>query len=283
MSKPIGDIAGRQFGKLTAVAVTDRGGGSVKWLCECSCGNLAEVTAARLVSGHTRSCGCLVRNPVVTRPVPGTHKCRTKLKEYSVWRGMKQRCYNENCKEYKYYGDRGIQMCDRWLTFENFYQDMGPRPSDDHEIDRVDSNGNYELGNCRWLLGVMQARNTRKTVRLEYAGVTMAASDWADFFSTTRSAVVQSVTRIGVLKTFGRLVADKCVFFNGSVDTQASQSGRRSKYVCVDGVRYECPKLAEYFGIAKRTFTARMRRCGDEQTVRYFEGKTGRHLRDYVS
>ena len=101
--------------------------------------------------------------------------------ERSVWRGMKQRCFNSNEPGYKNYGGRGITMCDRWVdSYENFITDMGPRPSDKHSIDRIDNDGDYCPENCRWATSVEQNRNTRHNRLWEHNGVTMTISMWAD-------------------------------------------------------------------------------------------------------
>ena len=83
---------------------------------------------------------------------------------------MIQRCYNSKCNVYKWYGARGIRVCRRWRVFKNFIADMGPRPSDEHQLDRVDSNGNYEPSNCRWVTMLAQKRNTRKCMRWHIKG-----------------------------------------------------------------------------------------------------------------
>jgi hypothetical protein len=89
--------------------------------------------------------------------------------EYKIWIQMKSRCHNKNHSAYSYYGGRGIEVCERWRkSFEDFYRDMGPRPSLNHTLDRKDTNGNYSPDNCRWSTDVVQNRNTRTTkIRIE--------------------------------------------------------------------------------------------------------------------
>lgn len=122
------------------------------------------------------------RNSIKRGRLP-THGCafRTlKTAEYRIWAAMKTRCSNPRQKAYTYYGARGIRVCDRWLTFENFLDDMGIRPSDKHELDRIDNNGNYEPNNCRWSVKKDQARNRRNNILVAFRGETLVLSEWAE-------------------------------------------------------------------------------------------------------
>ncbi len=102
---------------------------------------------------------------------------------------MLTRCENPRCEAYPRYGGRGIEVCKRWQTFENFLADMGPRPSADHSIDRIENDGNYEPGNCRWATDAEQNQNTRSNRLLTYAGRTQPLSVWAREFGIRRETV----------------------------------------------------------------------------------------------
>jgi len=104
----------------------------------------------------------------------------TTTPEFRTWCHIRSRCLNPNNKFYSDYGGRGITVCQRWLdAFENFLADMGPRPSVKHSIDRIDNDGNYEPGNCRWATISEQARNTRQNRNIEFNGSTVCVTDLA--------------------------------------------------------------------------------------------------------
>lgn len=152
------NIVGKRFGLLTVQAYV---GGS-KWDCLCDCGGTSVVTTGRLNSGNTKSCGC--RKAAVLGESTTKHG-RTGTRVYRIWKGMKSRCLNTNTPRYKDYGGRGIQVCGRWLSFENFYADMGDPPAGT-SLDRIDNDGPYSPDNCRWATTREQNLNRKKIVRI---------------------------------------------------------------------------------------------------------------------
>jgi hypothetical protein len=102
----------------------------------------------------------------------------SKTPEYGIWRGMIERCTNPLCKSFKNYGGRGIKVCERWNSVAVFISDMGPRPFQNAEIDRIDVNGNYEPSNCRWTTRRDNSLNKRNNVRVEFLGVDLCCSQW---------------------------------------------------------------------------------------------------------
>lgn len=167
------DLTGQRFGMLTVVGFLDLLGHTARWSCVCDCGSTAAVPGYRMRSGHTRSCGCMRRGDWnrrgnLTHGHNAGHDDRGKriaTVEYRTWSSMIQRCTNPRARNYKHYGGRGITVCARWRdSFEAFLADMGPRPAK-LSIDRINVNGNYEPGNCRWATQIEQVRNQRPRSR----------------------------------------------------------------------------------------------------------------------
>ena len=163
------NLIGTRYGKLTIIARAENQGKKVRWLCECECGKQSIVQSGHLKNGSIKSCGCV-----------GAHGM-SDSSTYQSWRSMRQRCTDRNHRSFRDYGGRGITICERWNSFENFLADMGERP-DNTTLDRIDVNGNYEPANCRWATDSVQRNNKRTSHFVEYAGEKKTISQWADDF-----------------------------------------------------------------------------------------------------
>lgn len=162
---------GRRFNRLLVTKelpryVNSKGTPIRTWECVCDCGNKTRVFASQICGKRVtvNSCGCYHREQTGNRN--RTHGFAGRVgrpPEYHVWQSMKRRCSNPNDAEYHNYGGRGISVCARWKSsFVAFYEDMGSRTTPDHSLDRIDVNGNYEPGNCRWATWKEQRANQRR-------------------------------------------------------------------------------------------------------------------------
>ena len=154
-------VPGARFSAWTVIADAEHGANwQPRWLCKCDCGTERVNYATNIFRGLSKSCGCAKKNRL--GDAKRTHGM-TGTPTYSSWVSMFTRCENPNSKSFLNYGGRGIKVCERWKSFENFFADMGEKPVKGMSIDRLDVNGNYEPGNCEWSTPTKQARNTRKT------------------------------------------------------------------------------------------------------------------------
>lgn len=169
------DLEGQQFGKLLVVGYAGRDT-LTRWVCKCDCGTLCVKSMNALKAYPVNHCGCS-RPHKRARPEFRSHK--VDVPEFRVWMSMKERCGNPKLGAYQNYGGRGISVCLRWLeSFDNFLADLGPRLSDQHSLERVDNNGNYEPSNCVWATRSEQNNNRRNNRLITLNGDTKTLTQW---------------------------------------------------------------------------------------------------------
>lgn len=189
-NRTVKDHTGRRFGRLVVLAMVERGErpeNNHLLRLRCDCGRVVDRRIKLVRSGKTSSCGCFAREVITARN--STHGLsRSKRREYRSWKDMRARCSNPNDADYADYGGRGIAVCERWSDFALFYADMGDRP-DATTLDRIDVNGPYEPGNCRWASAKAQANNKRSNRLITIGGDTKTLQQWCDQFGIEPSVV----------------------------------------------------------------------------------------------
>jgi hypothetical protein len=189
------NLVGRRFGRLAVIAdagsVEYGDGKRSAWLCLCDCGGKTIATGNCLSTGKTKSCGCLANE------MRGRHSKThgmSETREYRIWQAMLRRCNNPKAVNYPDYGGRGISVCRRWTSFENFYADMGACP-EDHSIERKDVDGIYEPGNCVWADRTTQCRNKRTNRLITFNGITKCLIEWANDLSIDQASLRERLER----------------------------------------------------------------------------------------
>ncbi len=186
------DITGQIFNRLTAIEYIKE---KQRWRCRCVCGNESFVNGWKLRTGDIRSCGCLMSDINIAR-------CRKHgganggIPEYVTWQAMKRRCDYPKDINYKNYGDRGIKVCDRWInSFENFYADMGKKPTAKHSLDRIKVNEGYSPTNCRWATSKEQNSNRTNNTFYVFLGQRLIRSEWLNRLDMCDTSFINKIKK----------------------------------------------------------------------------------------
>ena len=187
-------LIGERFGKLVVKSIYSNGRRNV-CVCLCDCGNTKTIRKDHLTSEKIISCGCYHASIIGERSK--THGM-SKTRLYRIWKGMRNRCYNEHIPGYEHWGGRGIVVCDEWQTFEPFYEwAVANGYNDGLSIDRIDNNGNYEPSNCRWATPEEQAKNRNSNAMITYEGTTKHISVWDREIGSKKSGRVRARLNAG--------------------------------------------------------------------------------------
>lgn len=232
--RKIKDIIGLKFGKLTAIKRMENKGHNQFYLCKCDCGKEKVISKSSLILGRTKSCGCLKSCLLAKRNrkyklAEKMHKKNTthnlsKTTIYKKYLGIKERCFNKNCEAYKYYGGRGITVCDEWKNnFQNFYDwAMSNGYKDNLTIERIDFNGNYCPENCKWIPRSEQTKNRRNVHKITYKGKTQSLSDWARELNINFNTLYQRVITLkwDITKSFEKPILKRNRFYKQAIKNE---------------------------------------------------------------
>lgn len=188
------DYTGLKSGRLTVIGFSHKTPTNHVYVkCKCECGKEIVVRASCILRQTTKSCGCYALEKNKERSTKhGMYGTRL----YSIWAGMRRRCYDPKVDAYKYYGARGITYCEEWDNFKHFYKwAMENGYKDNLTIDRIDFNGNYCPENCRWVDNLAQARNRGDNKRVTFNGITLCLSEWAEKFKINYETFLSRLRR----------------------------------------------------------------------------------------
>ena len=191
------DLTNTRVNKLRVLRRVENVGKQPAWLCRCDCGTEKAILGMHLRAGKPVDCGC---EYLARQRAAHVRHGMTDSPEWKAWKSMLDRCLNDRHPSWKHYGGRGIKVCKRWRTFENFYADMGPRPAG-YSLDRIDNSKGYSPANCRWATDHEQQNNRRSNVRLTLDGKTKTLKEWAAHFGVDY-AVVKYRRAVGTPEEF---------------------------------------------------------------------------------
>ena len=199
MRKLANDLTGKKFGKLEVIGVHDTGSRKTYYVCQCDCGNIKVVRADALISGATKSCGCIKKEQDKANLTANHSHKMSGTRIYETWQDMKRRCYNKQNARYDRYGGRGITICEEWLNnFQSFYDwAINNGYSDDLTIDRIDNDGNYEPSNCRWSTAKEQCNNRGSNINITIGNATKSLMCWCEIFNVDYKKVYARYKRNG--------------------------------------------------------------------------------------
>lgn len=235
------DLINHRFGQLVVVASAGNIYKTPKsaialWLCRCDCGTEITAEASKLKRGRLLSCGCL-------RKKHGHNRRGKRTKTYNAWAGMRSRCHNPKSPDYKDYGKRGIKVCDRWNSYENFLADMGERPPG-KSIERRDNDGDYDPSNCFWATPVEQANNKRNTGYIDFRGQKWSIGNLA------REHGISEPVLFGRIFRYGWSVED-------AVSKPVSHRTANLTFV-YHGKEFKLSELVQVAKVSRRTLYARL-------------------------
>lgn len=199
MRKLVNDLTGKRFGRLTVIGVEDNGKRQTYYACQCDCGNVKVIRADALISGATKSCGCIKKEQDKTNLTANHRHKMSGTRLYNIWSGLKGRCNNPNDPRYDRYGGRGISVCEEWnKSFQSFYDwAISNGYSDDLTIDRIDNDGNYDPTNCKWSTNKEQCNNRSSNINIKIGNATKALTEWCEIFNVDTKRTMARYSRDG--------------------------------------------------------------------------------------